>query len=144
VPTYSLVVPAYNEEGVIEELAAHLLAVMDALDGDAEAILVSSIAPRSYSTRTQHRIGSKGLYESPLADRRKPKPLQGPIGRFKRSPSTASPPGSQANEQTLAPTTALIALVALNQICRASPCGAAGRPQTRWASSNTARSRTGR
>jgi polyisoprenyl-phosphate glycosyltransferase len=40
VPTYSLVVPAYNEEGVIEELAARLSEVMDALDGDAEAILV--------------------------------------------------------------------------------------------------------
>jgi polyisoprenyl-phosphate glycosyltransferase len=40
VPTYSLVVPAYNEEGVIAELAAHLTEVMDALDGDAETILV--------------------------------------------------------------------------------------------------------
>jgi glycosyltransferase involved in cell wall biosynthesis len=40
VPTYSLVVPAYNEEGVIAELAARLTEVMDALDGDAEAILV--------------------------------------------------------------------------------------------------------
>jgi len=39
-PTYSLVVPAYNEEGVIEELVAHLGIVMDALDGDSEAILV--------------------------------------------------------------------------------------------------------
>ncbi|HXY81553.1 MAG TPA: glycosyltransferase family 2 protein [Gaiellaceae bacterium] len=39
-PTYSLVVPAYNEEGVIEELAARLGDVMDQLDGDAEAILV--------------------------------------------------------------------------------------------------------
>src|SRR5262252_4000020 len=40
VPTYSLVVPAYNEEGVIDELVAHRVQVMDALDGDAEAILV--------------------------------------------------------------------------------------------------------
>ena len=39
-PTYSLVVPAYNEEGVIEELVAHLGTVMDSLDGDAESILV--------------------------------------------------------------------------------------------------------
>src|SRR3954469_20413919 len=39
-PTYSLVVPAHNEEGVIEELVARLVEVMDALDGDAEAILV--------------------------------------------------------------------------------------------------------
>jgi glycosyltransferase involved in cell wall biosynthesis len=39
-PTYSLVVPAYNEEDVIEELAARLTDVMDRLDGDAEAILV--------------------------------------------------------------------------------------------------------
>jgi polyisoprenyl-phosphate glycosyltransferase len=40
VPTYSLVVPAHNEEGVIERLVARLIDVMDALDGDAEAILV--------------------------------------------------------------------------------------------------------
>src|SRR5919204_3634422 len=40
VPTYSLFVPAYNEEGVIPELAARLGEVMDALDGDSEAILV--------------------------------------------------------------------------------------------------------
>ena len=39
-PTYSLVIPAYNEEGVIAELVARLTEVMDALDGDAEAILV--------------------------------------------------------------------------------------------------------
>jgi polyisoprenyl-phosphate glycosyltransferase len=39
-PTYSLVIPAYNEEGVMPELAARLGEVMDALDGDAEAILV--------------------------------------------------------------------------------------------------------
>jgi polyisoprenyl-phosphate glycosyltransferase len=40
VPTYSLVVPAHDEEGVIVELVARLTEVMDALDGDAEAILV--------------------------------------------------------------------------------------------------------
>jgi len=40
VPTYSLVIPAYNEEGVIGELAARLTEVMDALDGEAEVILV--------------------------------------------------------------------------------------------------------
>jgi glycosyltransferase involved in cell wall biosynthesis len=40
VPTYSLVIPAHNEEGVVKELAARLVEVMDALDGDAEAILV--------------------------------------------------------------------------------------------------------
>jgi glycosyltransferase involved in cell wall biosynthesis len=39
-PTYSLVIPAHNEEGVMKELAARLAGVMDALDGDAEAILV--------------------------------------------------------------------------------------------------------
>jgi polyisoprenyl-phosphate glycosyltransferase len=40
VPTYSVVVPAHDEERVIEELATRLGAVMDRLDGDAEAILV--------------------------------------------------------------------------------------------------------
>jgi dolichol-phosphate mannosyltransferase len=39
-PTYSLILPAHNEEGVIVELVARLSAVMDALDGEAEAILV--------------------------------------------------------------------------------------------------------
>ena len=39
-PTYSLVIPAYNEEAVIEELTDRLVELMDALDGDAEAILV--------------------------------------------------------------------------------------------------------
>jgi polyisoprenyl-phosphate glycosyltransferase len=39
-PTYSLVIPAYNEEGALAELAARLGEVMDALDGDAETILV--------------------------------------------------------------------------------------------------------
>ena len=37
----SIVIPAYNEEGVIPELAARLGDVMDRLDGDAEAILVA-------------------------------------------------------------------------------------------------------
>lgn len=39
-PTYSLVVPAYDEAGVIADLTERLSGVMDALDGDAEAILV--------------------------------------------------------------------------------------------------------
>jgi polyisoprenyl-phosphate glycosyltransferase len=39
-PTYSLVVPAYNEEDVIGELAARLIELMDALDAEAETILV--------------------------------------------------------------------------------------------------------
>jgi glycosyltransferase involved in cell wall biosynthesis len=39
-PTYSLVLPAYNEEGVIQELVARLTQVMDLLDGEAEAIIV--------------------------------------------------------------------------------------------------------
>jgi polyisoprenyl-phosphate glycosyltransferase len=40
VPTYSLVIPAYNEEGVVQELATRLRALMDALDGAAEAVIV--------------------------------------------------------------------------------------------------------
>jgi polyisoprenyl-phosphate glycosyltransferase len=39
-PMYSLVVPAYNEEGVIPELVSRLTQVMDSLDGEAEAIIV--------------------------------------------------------------------------------------------------------
>src|SRR6516162_5219591 len=39
-PTYSLVVPARDEEAVILELASRLASVMDQLDDSAEAILV--------------------------------------------------------------------------------------------------------
>ncbi len=39
-PTYSIVVPAYNEEAVIPELVRRLAKLLDALDGEAEAILV--------------------------------------------------------------------------------------------------------
>ena len=39
-PTYSLVVPAHDEEAVVLELASRLAKVMDMLDGSAEAILV--------------------------------------------------------------------------------------------------------
>ncbi len=39
-PTYSLVIPAYNEEAVVEELVTRLIEVMGSLDADAEAILV--------------------------------------------------------------------------------------------------------
>jgi polyisoprenyl-phosphate glycosyltransferase len=39
-PTYSIVVPAYNEEAVISELVARLSGLLDELDGEGEAILV--------------------------------------------------------------------------------------------------------
>ena len=39
-PTYSIVVPAYNEEAVVPELARRLAELLDALDADGEAILV--------------------------------------------------------------------------------------------------------
>ncbi len=48
-PTYSIVVPAFNEEQVIVELTRRLTAVMDALDAPAEAILVDDgSADRTY------------------------------------------------------------------------------------------------
>jgi dolichol-phosphate mannosyltransferase len=40
VPAYSFVIPIYNEQETLPELARRLQAVMDDLDGDAEAILV--------------------------------------------------------------------------------------------------------
>jgi polyisoprenyl-phosphate glycosyltransferase len=40
VPRYSFVIPVYNEEESLPELFVRLTAVMDRLDGDAEAILV--------------------------------------------------------------------------------------------------------
>lgn len=39
-PRYSIVLPVYNEESALPELGRRLASVMDALDGDAEAILV--------------------------------------------------------------------------------------------------------
>jgi glycosyltransferase involved in cell wall biosynthesis len=39
-PTYSIVVPAYNEEAVVPELVRRLAELLESLDGDAEAILV--------------------------------------------------------------------------------------------------------
>ena len=39
-PTYSIVVPIFNEETVVGELASRLVAVMDGLDAPSEAILV--------------------------------------------------------------------------------------------------------
>ena len=64
-PTYSLVVPAYNEEGVIEELVARLGALMDALDGDAEAILVDDGSrDRTYELMRGGRAGRSALPRS--------------------------------------------------------------------------------
>jgi glycosyltransferase involved in cell wall biosynthesis len=40
VPTYSFVIPIYNEQETLPELARRLQAVMEDLDGEAEAILV--------------------------------------------------------------------------------------------------------
>ncbi|MGH3102487.1 MAG: glycosyltransferase family 2 protein [Gaiellaceae bacterium] len=49
-PRYSFVVPIYNEAETLPELARRLGAVMDALDGEAEAILVDDgSADASYS-----------------------------------------------------------------------------------------------
>lgn len=39
--TYSFIIPAYNEEQTILELARRLKALMDKLDGDAEVILIN-------------------------------------------------------------------------------------------------------
>ena len=64
-PTYSLVVPAYNEEAVIEELVARLGPVMDALDGDAEAILVDD----GSSDRTYELMLERGAARSALPAR---------------------------------------------------------------------------
>ncbi len=39
-PTYSFVIPVYNEEEVLPELHRRIVAVMDTLDGPSEAVLV--------------------------------------------------------------------------------------------------------
>jgi polyisoprenyl-phosphate glycosyltransferase len=39
-PTYSIVIPAHNEEAALPELARRLSGLMDALDGPCEAVLV--------------------------------------------------------------------------------------------------------
>jgi glycosyltransferase involved in cell wall biosynthesis len=66
-PTYSLVVPAFNEEGVIPELSGRLIELMDRLDGDCEAILVDDGSrDRTYelmveAARRDPRIRAVGL-----------------------------------------------------------------------------------
>lgn len=56
-PTYSLVIPAYNEEGAIEELTTRLGDVMDSLDGDAETILVDDGSTDTTFTLMQRAAG---------------------------------------------------------------------------------------
>jgi glycosyltransferase involved in cell wall biosynthesis len=53
-PTYSLVVPVYNEEQVLPELRSRLVALLDRLDGEAEIILVDDGSrDRSYQLMRQ-------------------------------------------------------------------------------------------
>ena len=68
-PTFSLVVPAYNEEGVIDELGSQLGSLMDRLDGDAETVLVDDgSSDRTYElmlasarpTRASSSCGCRG------------------------------------------------------------------------------------
>ena len=40
-PVYSIVIPVYNEEENIPELYAHLVSVMNGLDGPAEVVFVN-------------------------------------------------------------------------------------------------------
>lgn len=59
-PTYSLVVPAYNEEAVVSELVARLRQLMDALDADAEAILVDDGSrDRTYELMAEATAGDQ-------------------------------------------------------------------------------------
>jgi glycosyltransferase involved in cell wall biosynthesis len=59
-PTYSLVVPAYNEEAVVSELVARLGQLMDALDGEAEAILVDDGSrDRTYELMVEATAGDR-------------------------------------------------------------------------------------
>ena len=59
-PTYSLVVPAYNEEAVVSELVVRLGQLMDALDADAEAILVDDGSrDRTYELMVEATAGDE-------------------------------------------------------------------------------------
>jgi dolichol-phosphate mannosyltransferase len=59
-PTYSLVVPAYNEEAVVSELVARLGQLMDALDAEAEAILVDDgSGDRTYELMVEATAGDE-------------------------------------------------------------------------------------
>ena len=56
-PTYSLVLPIYNEEETIPELVRRLGELMDQLDGDAEVILVDDgSSDSSYETMVAARV----------------------------------------------------------------------------------------
>src|SRR5215211_767820 len=98
VPTYSLVVPAYNEEGVMRELAARLIAVMDALDGDAEAILVDdSSRDRTYEPMADAAASDPRIRVVRLAQLRAPDRAHGgrrPRGRRRGDRHGRRPAGS--------------------------------------------------
>jgi polyisoprenyl-phosphate glycosyltransferase len=54
-PTYSLVIPAHNEEGVVDELVLRLQELMERLDGSAEVILVDDGSrDRTYELMQKH------------------------------------------------------------------------------------------
>jgi cellulose synthase/poly-beta-1,6-N-acetylglucosamine synthase-like glycosyltransferase len=59
---YSLVIPAYNEEEVIDELVKRVSEVMDALDGDAEAILVDDGSSRRDEPGIRFHLASSERY----------------------------------------------------------------------------------
>ncbi len=73
-PTFSLVVPAFNEEGVIDELGSQLGSLMDTLDGDAEAILVDDgSSDRTYELHARSRLAPTPLQARPaVAELRAP------------------------------------------------------------------------
>ncbi|MBI4532287.1 MAG: glycosyltransferase family 2 protein [Candidatus Latescibacteria bacterium] len=60
-PTYSFVIPVYNEEETLPELYRQLCALMDRLDGDAEVVLVDDGSrDQSYPIMTDiHRRDSR-------------------------------------------------------------------------------------
>ena len=65
-PRYSFVIPIYNEEETLPELARRVTYVMDGLDGEAEAILVDDgSTDRSYELLVDrgclHGLAASGL-----------------------------------------------------------------------------------
>ena len=55
-PEYSLVVPVFNEEDTVPELARRLSALLERLDGPAEVILVDDgSSDSSYERMTEAR-----------------------------------------------------------------------------------------
>ena len=86
-PEYSLVVPIYNEEDTVPELARRLAALLEQLDGTAEVILVDDGS-------------SDSSYERMVAARAPIRASSSCASRGTSGTRSRSPPGSTSRPAT--------------------------------------------